>query len=206
MKYPQNIAEIASLKPDYMGFIFYENSARFVGKDFQKTTFLSTPKTIKKVAVFVDESIDFIENIFQTYPFDFIQLHGHETPEFCKKLNNKGINIIKAFAVNEDFDFTILDDFESYCELFLFDTKGNHFGGNGQSFDWNLLQKYHLNTPFFLSGGIGLDNIQAALNFEHPLLFGIDLNSRLELNTAIKSVEITAQIFKTIRTNEQYSS
>ena len=206
MKYPQNIAEIASLKPDYMGFIFYENSARFVGKDFQKTTFLSTPKTIKKVAVFVDESIDFIENIFQTYPFDFVQLHGHETPEFCKKLNNKGINIIKAFAVNKDFDFTILDDFESYCELFLFDTKGNHFGGNGVSFDWNLLQKYHLNTPFFLSGGIGLENIQAALNFKHPLLFGLDLNSRLELNTAIKSVEITKQIFKTIRTNEQYSS
>lgn len=206
MKYPQNIQEIEYLKPDFMGFILYEKSARFVGQHLTKKAFQSIPSSIKKVAVFVDESIDFIENIFQTYPFDFIQLHGHETPEFCKKLNNKGINIIKAFAVNEDFDFTILDDFESYCELFLFDTKGNHFGGNGQSFDWNLLQKYHLNTPFFLSGGIGLDNIQAALNFEHPLLFGIDLNSRLELNTAIKSVEITAQIFKTIRTNEQYSS
>ncbi|MDP2088331.1 MAG: phosphoribosylanthranilate isomerase [Flavobacteriaceae bacterium] len=206
MKYPQNIEEIALLKPNYMGFIFYEKSARFIGNQLSKATFQSIPTSTKKVAVFVNESAENIEEIYQMYHFDFIQLHGHETPEFCKKLNNKGINIIKAFAVNEDFDFTILDDFEAYCELFLFDAKGINFGGNGQSFDWNLLQKYHLNTPFFLSGGIGLENIQAALNFKHPLLFGLDLNSRLELNTAIKSVEITEQIFKTIRTNEQYSS
>jgi phosphoribosylanthranilate isomerase len=206
MKYPQNIAEIAGLKPDFMGFIFYEKSARFVGQHLTKTTFQSIPSSIKKVGVFVNESIENIEEIYQTYPFDYIQLHGHETPEFCRKLKSKGINIIKAFAVNEDFDFTILDDFESYCDLFLFDTKGMYFGGNGQSFDWNLLQKYHLKTPFFLSGGIGLENIKAALNFKHPLLFGLDLNSQLELYTAIKSVEITAQIFKTIQTNEQYSS
>ncbi|MDP3354142.1 MAG: phosphoribosylanthranilate isomerase [Flavobacteriaceae bacterium] len=202
MKYPQNIAEIASLKPDLMGFIFYENSARFIGNQLSKATFQSIPTSTKKVAVFVNESIENIEEIYQTYLFDFIQLHGHETPEFCKKLNNKGINIIKAFAVNEDFDFTVLDDFESYCELFLFDTKGNHFGGNGVSFDWNLLQNYHLNTPFFLSGGIGLENIQAALNFKHPLLFGLDLNSRLELKPVLKSVEITSQIINTIRTYE----
>ena len=206
MKYSQNIEDISLLKPDYMGFIFYENSARFIGNQLSKATFQSIPTSTKKVAVFVNESLENIEEIYQKYHFDFIQLHGNETPEFCRKLKSKGINIIKAFAVNEDFDFTILADFEEFCELFLFDTKGIYFGGNGQSFDWNLLHKYHLNTPFFLSGGVGLENIQAALNFKHPLLFGLDLNSRLELNTAIKSVEITAQIFKTIRTNEQYSS
>ena len=206
MKYSQNIEDISLLKPDYMGFIFYENSARFIGNQLSKATFQSIPTSTKKVAVFVNESLENIEEIYQKYHFDFIQLHGNETPEFCRKLKSKGINIIKAFAVNEDFDFTILADFEEFCELFLFDTKGIYFGGNGQSFDWNLLHKYHLNTPFFLSGGVGLENIQAALNFKHPLLFGLDLNSQLELNTAIKSVEITQQIIKTIRTNEQYSS
>lgn len=206
MKYPQNIAEIANLKPDLMGFIFYQNSARFIGNQLSKATFQSIPKSTKKVAVFVNESIEKIQEIYETYLFDFIQLHGNETSEFCRKLKTKDINIIKAFAVDEDFDFTKLADFEAYCELFLFDTKGIYFGGNGQSFDWNLLQKYHLNTPFFLSGGIGLENIQAALNYKHPLLFGVDLNSRLELKPTLKSVEITEQIFKTIRTNEQYSS
>lgn len=202
MKYPQNIQEIEYLKPDFMGFILYEKSARFVGLHLTKNSFQSIPSSIKKVGVFVNESIENIEKINQTFLFDYIQLHGHESPEFCKILNNKGINIIKAFAVNKDFDFTILDDFESYCELFLFDTKGNHFGGNGVSFDWNLLQKYQLETPFFLSGGIGLENIQTALNFKHPLLFGLDLNSHLELKPALKSVKITQKIIKIIRTYE----
>lgn len=206
MKDPQNIEEIANLKPDFMGFIFYQKSIRFIGNQVSKDTFKSIPKSTKKVAVFVNEAAENIEEIYQRSPFDFIQLHGNETPEFCRKLKSKGINIIKAFAVNENFDFSILTGFEAYCELFLFDTKGPYFGGNGQSFDWNLLQKYHLNTPFFLSGGIGLENIQAALNFKHPLLFGLDLNSQLELNPSLKSVKITQQIFKTIRTNEQSSS
>lgn len=206
MKYPQNIAEIGQLKPDLMGFIFYQNSARFIGDQLSKTTFQSIPKSTKKVAVVVNETIEKIEEIYETYPFDFIQLHGNETSEFCKKLKSKGVNIIKAFALDENFDFTKLADFEAYCELFLFDTKGIYLGGNGHCFDWNLLQKYQLNTPFFLSGGIGLETIQAALNFKHPMLFGIDLNSRLEIKPALKSVTITEQIFKIIRTNEEYSS
>lgn len=202
MKFPNNIQEIEDLKPNFIGFIFYEKSTRFVGQHLTEKTFHSIPSSIKKVGVFVNESIKNIDEINKIFPFDYIQLHGNETLKFCKKLQIQGFKIIKAFAVNKDFDFSILIDFERYCEYFLFDTKGIFFGGNGKSFDWNLLQKYHLKTPFFLSGGIGLENIESAINCSHPMLFGLDLNSHLELKPALKSVKITQKIIKIIRTYE----
>ncbi len=202
MKVAENIEEIGNLQPDFMGFIFYKNSTRFVGDNFSTDVLESIPKAIKKVAVFVNESSEIIETIYKIHRFDFVQLHGDETPGFCQELKAKNIHIIKAFAVHEDFNFTILSNYQNFCDLFLFDTKGEKYGGTGQSFDWNLLQKYDLNKPFFLSGGIGLNNIKFALRFQHPMFYGLDLNSRLETAAGIKSTTITQKIIKTIRKYE----
>ena len=106
-----------------------------------------------------------------------IQLHGNENPEFCKKLKQKNIEIIKVFSVNDDFNFSILEPFENACDYFLFDTKGKLPGGNGITFNWQILQHYKLTKPFFLSGGIGLDDIESIKKLNLPI-YAIDVNSK----------------------------
>jgi len=155
MKY--NSSDIATLNPDYLGFIFYEKSSRFFDSE---TDMPELPKSIKKVGVFVDASVkDIIEKV-NRYSLNAVQLHGSESPELCKELQSKDLEIIKVFSIKDDFDFSILQDYEDVCNYFLFDTKGKLPGGNGYTFNWSVLNKYPSKKPFFLSGGIGLDQVQ----------------------------------------------
>ena len=206
MKFPENINEIGAMCPDFMGFIFYPESGRYVGKHFTRAFTSSLPKSIKKVGVFVNDSISQISKIQQQFEFDYIQLHGHESPSFCKELKEANMKIIKAFNINECFDFSILVQYKDDCEFFLFDTKGKNFGGNSEPFNWNILQKYKLNIPYLLSGGIGLNNIDDALALKDNMLVGFDLNSKLESGLALKSKDITENIIKTIRNYEYIQS
>ncbi|MFV8358516.1 phosphoribosylanthranilate isomerase, partial [Flavobacterium sp. XS1P32] len=159
MKYPDNIIEVGSLLPDYLGFIFWENSTRYFDGIIPEL-----PQSIKKVGVFVNESSSVILAKAQKYNLQAIQLHGHESVAFCSDLRlaiGNEIEIIKVFSVGTDFDFEVLQPFEAVCDYFLFDTKGKLPGGNGTTFDWKVLEKYPSSKPFFLSGGIGIEEIEA---------------------------------------------
>lgn len=186
MRDPQNIKEIENLSPDFIGFIFYPLSKRFVGVDFKMPLINSA---IKKVGVFVNDTVKNIVETVEKHKLDFVQLHGNESPEFCNKLK-KVTNVIKAFGIDKEFDFSTLTDYENCCSYFLFDTKTNEYGGSGKTFNWNLLKSYTGNKPFFISGGIAIENISqiTKLKSQHPSIFAVDLNSKFELEPAIKDV------------------
>ncbi len=203
MKYQENIEAVAALQPDYLGFIFYEKSPRNFDQDIPEL-----PETIKKTGVFVDVSIDFILKKVKKYNFKAIQLHGNESAEYCKALSQKlkevstpldqtaltvissGVEIFKVFSIKDEFDFEILKPYEGIVDYFLFDTKGKEKGGNGYTFDWNVLKDYNSTTPFILSGGIGLqevDKIKAILKTDLPI-YAIDINSKFEIKPGLKNI------------------
>ena len=190
MKYPDNILEIGSLLPDYMGFIFWDKSARYFDGIIPEL-----PKSIKKVGVFVDASLEEILEKIKTHNLQAIQLHGHESVEFCESVKKnipKLIDIIKVFPILDTFDFSILTPYEKACDFFLFDTKGKLPGGNGTSFDWTILKQYSSSKPFFLSGGIGIeefDTIREILKTNLPI-YAIDVNSKFEIEPGLKNVQL----------------
>lgn len=195
MKYPENILEVGSLLPDYMGFIFWEKSARYFDGIIP-----TLPKSIRKVGVFVNETSEEILKKVEKHDLQAVQLHGNESAEFCVNLKNKldkKIEIIKVFSVSDDFDFEVLKPFENVCDYFLFDTKGKLPGGNGITFDWKVLEKYTSTKPFFLSGGIGLEEMDAVkeiLKTNLPV-YAIDVNSKFETEPGLKNINFV----KTIR-------
>lgn len=201
MKYEDNIKDISALQPNFIGFIFYDKSPRFV-QNLESNILQQLPNQIKKVGVFVNESIEYVLNKVNKYQLNFVQLHGNETDVYCKTLQQQNINIIKAFSITEQFDFVTLQAFQNSCQYFLFDTATKNYGGSGKSFNWEVLQNYQLNTPFFLSGGIGLDNINEALNFKHPKIIAFDLNSKLEDYAGFKNFQSTKNIINKIRNHE----
>jgi len=190
MKYPDNIREVAKLSPDYMGFIFYSKSKRFVGDDFVMPEISSG---IKKVGVFVNERVEVILDKVRKYGLDFVQLHGDEPPAFCKELRAR-VKIIKAFGLpsgteqsKDSFSFDVLNEYADFCDYFLFDTRTAEYGGSGQKFDRNLLQKYKLSKPFFISGGIDLGE-SAGLRSQDSRLFALDVNSKFETEPGLKDI------------------
>ena len=185
MRDADNIRAVSELHIDWMGFIFWAPSSRYVS---EKPSFLPTRQ--KRVGVFVDARIEEVKSKADEYALDLIQLHGSESPAFCERLKaNSRQQLIKAFniATQEDLEQTI--PYEGLVDYFLFDTKAKMVGGNGTQFDWSVLSAYQGNTPFLLSGGIGPDDAEKVRNFHHPQLAGIDLNSRFELSPALKDIE-----------------
>ena len=197
LKDDENIKAVTALRPDYMGFIFYGPSPRFVGK-LPAQILDNIPPYIEKTAVFVNENAEIINELINQYNFDIVQLHGGESPEFCALFKNK-ITVFKAFGISSDFDFEQLKEYANSVDFFLFDAKTEIYGGSGETFDWAILDKYKLNVPFFLSGGIGPDNIEEVKNISHPQFYGIDLNSKFETIPGIKNIEKLEQAFKTIK-------
>ena len=223
MKYKDNIVEVAQLQPDYLGFIFYEKSSRFF-----EGIIPNLPKSIKKVGVFVNASIECILEKLETYNLQAVQLHGDESPEFCNKLrvrhseliseshhenlkqvqddkNEKSvisstIEIIKVFSIKDNFDFSVLEAYEDVCDYFLFDTKGKLPGGNGYTFNWDILKEYPSTKPFFLSGGIGLNEIEKLKAFNNTEIskycYAIDVNSTFEIESGLKNIETLVEFKK----------
>ena len=197
MKFQDNIDEIVALQPDFMGFIFYETSPR----NFENQL-INVPKEIQKVGVFVNATHETIEAKVNQFQLDFIQLHGEETPELCEKIETLLVKVIKSFSIDKDFNFKTLDKYQNSCSYFLFDTKSKLYGGSGFAFDWNLLNQYNLDKPYFLSGGIGLENskdvkaflkTQAAKN-----CFALDLNSKFETEPGLKNKATLSQFINEI--------
>lgn len=189
MLHSANIQELGDMKPDFMGFIFYEKSKRYVGEVLDINVLNNLPKTIKKVGVFVDETEENILNIVEKYNLDYAQLHGDESAQFCKNLKGKGVKLIKAFSVDEAFDFETTKNYKKVADLFLFDTKTPEKGGSGKTFDWQILEKYQGPTPFLLAGGIDENNFEKAIKIENKYLFGLDLNSKFEIEPGLKDIQ-----------------
>lgn len=188
MRNSQNILELAKLKPDYIGFIFYAKSPRYAAS-LDKAVLALLPASIKKVGIFVNESVEIMLETATKYSLNALQLHGNETAIECLHLREKDYTIIKAFSIEEAIDFEKLTDYEGACDYFLFDTKTPQHGGSGLKFDWSLLENYKGNTPFFLSGGIGLDDVEAIKQITHPQFVAIDINSKFETEPGFKDIE-----------------
>ena len=186
-----NIAEVAALSPDYLGFIFWDKSSRFFDGEIP-----TLPKEIKKVGVCVNAQIDMVLRTISNYGLDAIQLHGNESVEYCTELKAKVmpyIEIIKVFSIQGEFDFSALEPYEKVCDYFLFDTKGKLPGGNGYTFDWSVLKKYPSTKPYFLSGGIGPQSTEEIHNFlkspEAAYCHSFDVNSKFEESPGLKNIE-----------------
>ncbi|RYG12567.1 MAG: phosphoribosylanthranilate isomerase [Chitinophagaceae bacterium] len=190
MKFAANIAAVASLQPDYLGFIFYEKSPRFIS-DVSAELINYIPSEIKTAGVFVNEDLEIVSKKVNLYQLKAVQLHGNESPEYCSALKTtfSGLEIIKAFGVDEDFDFSILDTYLDVVDYFLFDTKTKAHGGSGKTFDWKILDSYKLDKPYFLSGGIDLEHIAAIAEIKDSRLYALDINSRFEIEAGVKDAE-----------------
>jgi len=192
MRNEENLKDLVLLKPDFIGFIFYKKSKRWIEHPVQ----ISYPNKTKKVGVFVNEAIDELLAKIQQFELDFIQLHGDETPAYCKKLKQiellrkNGVELIKAFSVDKDFNFDKVEAFAPHCNLFLFDTKGEDYGGTGRKFDWSVLKSYKGSTPFLLSGGISLGDVEEIRSMKHSSFVGVDINSGFEKAPAMKNIEM----------------
>jgi len=184
MRDPENIAALVALEPDFIGFIFHEPSPRYC--ENQPATVI--PKTIGKTGVFVNKPEDYILRKKEDFELDYIQLHGSESPEFCEKIRQSAGPVIKAFNLHNDFDFRGLKTYESCCDFFLFDASGPRAGGNGITFNWEILKNYHGTTPFLLSGGIDENMAGIIKNINLPVFYGVDINSRFEKSPGIKNI------------------
>ncbi|MBO6005416.1 MAG: phosphoribosylanthranilate isomerase [Paludibacteraceae bacterium] len=189
MREAANIKELAALSPDFMGFIFYPPSSRFVST-IDENTIKSIPKKIRKVGVFVNENVLKIKDIAKNFRLDVIQLHGDESPDVCMKLKSEGYVVIKAFHIASADDFSDMLDYEGTCDYFHFDTKTQGYGGSGMTFDWTFLDRYTGQTPFLLSGGIRLESVQDLWKLNHPKLAGFDINSGFEVKPALKDIDL----------------
>ena len=237
MKYQDNIEQVVALQPDYLGFIFYNKSVRNFDSIIPEL-----PKSIKKVGVFVDETMDVVIEKINMHQLQAVQLHGEESPEYCLKLkshyeerNNEvisskeaddlnlekkspndektkpdissAIEIINVFSIKDEFNFEVLNPYETVCDYFLFDTKGKLPGGNGYTFNWNTLNSYPSIKPFFLSGGIGIEEIKAINTFQQSkaskYCYAIDVNSKFEVEPGLKNIELLKEFKQNIITRRE---
>lgn len=198
MKIPSNILAVAALKPDFMGFIFYPKSPRYA-EHLDKVTLDLLPRSIKKIGVFVNETLENVLTTIYKYKLDGVQLHGTEMSDMCKELREAGYIVIKAFPIAEAYNFKVTKTYEGTCDYFLFDTKTDAYGGSGQKFDWNILNEYTGETPFLLSGGIAPDDAKAILKIVHPKFAGIDLNSKFELSPGLKNLDLLSSFLRELR-------
>jgi phosphoribosylanthranilate isomerase len=194
-----NLSEIITLGPDLLGFIFYRGSPRYIAGTLLPTDLEIIPKEIKKTGVFVNEKKSFIIDTAFEYGLDMIQLHGNESPDFCQELNDNGLDLIKAFHVENGFDFSMTLEYASSCRYFLFDTKGKNYGGNGIRFNWLILKNYEGETPFFLSGGVDPASHYAIKTINHKFFAGIDINSGFETKPGIKDIKLVKDFINIVR-------
>ena len=215
-----NLAEVAQLQPDYVGFIFYEKSPRDVTKLSFSDFVIPAQAGIhsQRVGVFVNASVEFILENTEAFKLDVIQLHGEETVEFCEALGRhsefiseshekKLLTIWKVFSIKDSFDFSILKEFEPYVDAFLFDTKGKDKGGNGYTFDWSVLKDYTSAIPFILSGGIGPEHVEdlKALQKTNLPILAIDVNSKFETKPGLKDIEKLRAFIEAMKTKNLMS-
>ncbi len=204
MRDSENIEQLLALKPDYMGFIFYDKSPRDA-KDVLDAELLNDfPKETEKIGVFVNADLKVVKEKVGTFGLDYVQLHGDESVEYVAELFAVGIKVIKVFSIGEAFDFSGLDVYNPFVDFFLFDTKGKARGGTGETFNWEILKGYNQKVPFFLSGGIDLNNIKALEALKGMNIYAIDVNSRFEIAPGLKDIEKVKELTSSLRETKQF--
>ncbi len=198
MREQENVSQVAELKPDWMGFIFDKNSPRYFLNAKNKADLKNISPAIKTVGGFVNEDVNEIRKKVEQYQLKAVQLHGEEPPEFCQQIQQSGVSVIKAFRVNEYFDFTVTERYTPHVDYFLFDTKGRQPGGTGIRFNWQLLEGKRFAKPFLLSGGISSEYMEEIKSFHHPDFIGIDINSKFEISPGLKDVTLIRTFLKNI--------
>ena len=188
MRDEDNIRALEKIDIDWIGFIFYEASPRYVPEADRFCAAIQVCSKVK-VGVFVNEEFAEISRKTLRYRLNCVQLHGDETPELCRQVRCAGYTVIKAFSISSEADLLQTVAYEPFADYFLFDTKDKERGGTGKRFDWSILQAYQGDAPFLLSGGIAPEHLYELSSFRHPKMAGIDLNSRFELAPAIKDTK-----------------
>lgn len=219
LREPDNIRAVSALGVDMIGFIFWKDSKRYVASvpshtgllpDYAGRTASALAQDAthrpKRVGVFVDEMPQNIITAVYNYRLDYVQLHGSESPVLIENLRRtidpdirRGVKFIKAISVANEDDVKRWREYDGVADMLLFDTKGEGVGGNGSQFSWNALAAYDGAIPFLLSGGIGLDDADAVLSFNHPAFAGIDLNSRFETAPGVKDVALLKAFIERVR-------
>ncbi|MCO6429317.1 MAG: phosphoribosylanthranilate isomerase [Deltaproteobacteria bacterium] len=203
MRERDNIEEILQLSPDFMGFIFYRPSKRYVGDGFKLSEDKFNWGVCRRVGVFVNHELDVVRRAVDDANLHAVQLHGSEEPAYCEQLKEAlpDIEIWKAFSVGPDFDLQSISLYSDVTETFLFDSPLSGFGGSGRSFDWGLISRYNDPRPFILAGGIGSGNISEALRFKRKAasLIAVDINSKAEKVPGVKSPELVSRIIEAVR-------
>ena len=192
MRDATNVEDVARLGLDLMGFIFYSKSPRCVkniGHRENRKRIIRATQGLHRVGVFVNDDFDHILELTDAYQLSYVQLHGQESPDFCRRLKAVSKSVIKAINVTTGEDVRKYHEYEDAVDLFLFDTKTPLAGGSGKQFDWTILEAYDGGKPFLLSGGIGPEDVERVKMFLHPKCIGIDLNSKFETEPGLKDVE-----------------
>ncbi|MBN2481674.1 MAG: phosphoribosylanthranilate isomerase [Bacteroidales bacterium] len=189
MRDPANIRQVIKAGPDILGFVFYSGSVRFAGNILHEDLYELIPQRILKAGIFVNEDPDRIVAIAEKLGLQFIQLHGDEPPEVCRVIRQKGMKVIRAFGIGEGFQWNVPEPYQHVCDYFLFDTRTERFGGSGRKFSWDILESYRFHKPFFLSGGISMEDIPVLKRIDNPWFYGVDINSKFEKEAGIKDVD-----------------
>ena len=191
----KQLQQLDGLDIDFAGLIFYKDSPRYVGDKIAKEDLKNSDFDLKKVGVFVNSNYDEIMQVVEDYGLDVVQLHGDESPDLCEELS-EDVEVIKAFKV-KDSKVSIdemVADYDEVCDYYLFDTASTEAeGGTGKQFDWKVLSKAKIEKPFFLSGGIGVDDVAKVKAFKHPDYYAVDINSKVEKEPGIKDMGLVLQ-------------
>ena len=198
MREPGNVKQVAQLGVDMMGFIFYPKSPRYASHVVARS---DADRNVCRVGVFVNDSVSMMLDKIYSFSLNAVQMHGNESRELCEQLRAaKGnMKIIKAISVSNAGDIQKYKEYVGAVDLFLFDTKCKTVGGSGEQFDWQVLEQYDGETPFLLSGGIGPDDTERVKSFHHPQCIGIDLNSKFEIEPALKDMEKLKDFLEKLR-------
>ena len=191
----KQLQQLDCLDIDFAGLIFYKESPRYIGDKISKSELKKADLDTKKVGVFVNPEMIEVLDAIDEYCLDAVQLHGDESPGMCEDLNSE-VEVIKAFRVTDDADIDkLVAPYDAVCDYYLFDTDGlkESFGGTGKQFDWSILTRAKIEKPFFLSGGIGVEDAAKVKAFTHPDFFGVDINSKFEKSPGVKDMGAVLQ-------------
>ena len=197
----KQLQQLEGLNIAYAGFIFHEGSPRFAGEKMAGEDLIGMDLDIKKVGVFVDAEYEDIMEMVEKFELDMVQLHGNESPELCEELS-EDTEVIKVFSIGKDTGSIdkMIAPYDNVCDYYLFDTtvKGKK-GGTGEKFDWKKLAEAKIEKPFFLSGGIGPEDVALVKKFKHPDFFGIDVNSKFEKEPGVKDMGLVLGFMKNMK-------
>jgi len=199
MKDPANLEQVCGLAPDFVGYILFRGSKRYIG-DHPDPALFSIPGThTGRVGVFVNESIEEVRKWALSGRIDHVQLHGNESPDYCDSLLIEGVRVIKFLDPLRHLGEETVSEYREKVSYLLFDTPSEGYGGSGRKFSWDLLQQYNQSVPFLLSGGIGPGDEPLIAGIRHPQLTGVDLNSGFETEPGVKDVGLLETFIQTIR-------